>query len=128
VQGVLFVDDDQDLLDAIEEILELSGLAACVTARSLAEVESKREEALRCSLAFVDINLGTGTPTGIDVFRWLESKGFMGNIFFLTGHAADEPLVVQASSLGKRRVLSKPITLGELERLIHENASRPAAP
>jgi DNA-binding NtrC family response regulator len=118
VRSVLFVDDDQDLLDAMKETLEYTGLVACVVARSLADLQQQSRQALPCTLALVDINLGDGEPSGIEVVRWLRGEGFSGDVVFLTGHAAGHPLVREAQRIQTCRVLSKPIDLEELQQLV----------
>jgi FixJ family two-component response regulator len=118
VRRVVFVDDDEDLLEAMREILHCSALAECVAVRSLAELERKREQVLACDLAILDINLGPGVPSGIEVFHWLRNRGFTGDIVFLTGHAADDPLVSAAAKLGSTRIYKKPIGMEELGGLI----------
>jgi DNA-binding NtrC family response regulator len=120
MRRVVFVDDDPDLLEAMKDILEHSALATCVVAQSLNELKQKREQALGCTLAMVDINLGPGTENGIDVYRWLRDEGFRGDVVFLTGHAADHPLVSQAAQLGYCRIFNKPIELDDLQRLVRE--------
>jgi FixJ family two-component response regulator len=118
MRPVIFVDDDQDLLDAMREFLELAKLATCVVAGSLDELKQQRQQALDCALAILDINLGDGAPSGVDVFHWLRTQGFASEVVFLTGHAADHPLVVEATRLGPCRILSKPIEIEELQGLI----------
>src|SRR5689334_18365630 len=117
---VLFVDDDPDLLDATRDVLQYSGLARCVVARSLDEVIDQRDQALGCTLAVLDVNLGTGRPTGVDVYRWLVREHFEGKVVFLTGHAGDNPMVESAAD--QSRVYMKPIDLADLARLVEESA------
>jgi len=73
---------------------------------------------LRCDLALIDINLGAGQPSGVEVYRWLRARGFGGRIFFLTGHAMNSPFVAEAVRLGDAQVLSKPIRPDRLIRLL----------
>jgi FixJ family two-component response regulator len=118
MQRVALVDDDPDVLDAMRDALEMTQLAVCVPARSLAELQSHRAEVLQCSLAILDVNLGHGRPSGVEVFHWLRDEGFAGDVVFLTGHAADHPRVMAAMRLGSARVLSKPVALADLEQLV----------
>jgi DNA-binding NtrC family response regulator len=120
MRRIIFVDDDRDLLDAMRDVLECSKLATCVVAGSLDELKRQRQQALACTMALIDINLGDGAPSGVDVFHWLRYGGFTSEVVFLTGHAADHPLVVEASRIGPCRILSKPIEIDELERLVRE--------
>jgi len=108
VSTVLLVDDDENLRAVLSEFLRMEG-AACVAAASLAQVEAQAEAALATQLAILDVNLGARQPTGVEVCRWLREHGFMGPIVFLTGHAATDPRVVEASRQPNTRVLSKPV-------------------
>ena len=116
--AVLFVDDDEDLREVMEDILHASGVRDVMTAGSLAELQNRRDEALGCQLAILDINLGTNEPGGVSVYEWLMREGFAGQILFLTGHATTDPRVQAAARVAGSVVASKPLTLGELRELI----------
>jgi DNA-binding NtrC family response regulator len=118
VEAVLFVDDDLDLREAMQDVLGKLGVQRVVTAGSLQDVEARRDDALRCELALVDINLGRGEPTGVNVYEWLEDQGFSGRVVFLTGHAAQDPRVQHAATLSGSTVASKPLSVAELRALI----------
>ena len=122
LERVLLVDDDEDMRAAMDEALRRLGVRHLVEAGSLRDVEDQREDALGCQLAVVDINLGYGEPTGINVFEWLESQGFTGRIVFLTGHGSQDPRVKHAASLAGSQIASKPITTAKLRDMI-EGAS-----
>jgi len=122
--GVLVIDDDEDLLGALSDLIAALSQRPCLTMRSLAELVSAAPSALECDLAVVDINLGSGEPTGIDVYEWLRARGFRGRIVFLTGHAFSHPLVQRACALGHARVLRKPIGVVELRALLDEYDAR----
>ena len=115
--GVLLVDDDEDVLDAIGDLIALVSKRQVRTTRSLAEVERLSGELANFGLALIDVNLGPGIPSGLDVLRWLRSRHFAGRIVFLTGHAADSPLVQQARTAGVE-MFSKPIGIDELRALV----------
>ena len=118
LETVLLVDDDEDLRAAMDEVLHRLGVRRLVEAGSLRDVEDQREEALACQLALVDINLGYGEPTGINVFEWLEREGFSGRVVFLTGHGSLDPRVQRAASLAGSQVASKPLTTAKLREMI----------
>jgi DNA-binding response OmpR family regulator len=118
--ALLFVDDDADLRDTIRETVAFLGLGGCVLAGSLADVESQHAEALACSLAILDINLGPDAPTGIDVYQWLREARFPGTIIFLTGHGADDPRVREATHIAASHLLTKPISAAQLAALARE--------
>jgi DNA-binding NtrC family response regulator len=118
LENVLLVDDDEDLRAAMDEVLHRIGVRRLIEAGSLRDVEDQREEALSCQLALVDINLGYGEPTGINVFEWLEREGFNGHVVFLTGHGSQDPRVQQAATLAGSQVASKPLTTAKLREMI----------
>lgn len=111
---VLLVDDSPDFLEVMCLLLARVGVAV-VTAQSLAEVESQREALDDLTLAIIDVNLGPGEPSGVDVSAWLRAHGIGCRIVFLTGHASDHPLVRAASSAAAGDVIAKPI---ESRRLV----------
>lgn len=116
--AVLFVDDDEDLREVMSDILVRLGVQRVITAGSLGGVQAKRDDALACPIAILDINLGAGQPTGVGVFEWLRSEGFAGRIVFLTGHASNDPRVQQAASIDGATVAMKPMDISELRTLL----------
>jgi CheY-like chemotaxis protein len=109
-QQVLYLDDDDDLRLAVSDVL--GGLDRdCLGLASYPALLAHGEEALHCSLAILDISLGTADATGLEAYRWLRGHGFRGRIMFLTGHAQSHPLVQQARGLGDVQVFAKPINL-----------------
>ncbi len=66
-------------------------------------------EVLAADVAVLDINLGSGQPSGIDAYDWLMSENFGGRLLFLTGHAHAHPLVARAERLRRATVLDKPL-------------------
>jgi DNA-binding NtrC family response regulator len=122
---VLFVDDDEDLREVMQEILARLGVRRIVAAGSLSEVQLRRDDALQCQLAILDINLGTNQPSGVNVYEWLEREGFGGRIIFLTGHASNDPRVREAASLNHAHVASKPLSVAQLGGLIEAASPAP---
>jgi DNA-binding NtrC family response regulator len=118
LETVLLVDDDDDLRAAMQEALHRIGVRRLIEAGSLRDVDDQREEVLACQLAIIDINLGYGEPTGIDVFDWLERAGFAGRVVFVTGHGSQDPHVQQAAMLAHSKVASKPLTTAHLRDMI----------
>jgi FixJ family two-component response regulator len=106
---ILVVDDDVDLRDAVSDLYALRGLGPCLGVGSLAEAQLHVARAQRCSLAVLDINLGEGAPSGVDVYRWLVQVGFPGQVVFLTGYGTDDPRVQEANRIGLQ-ILTKPIS------------------
>ena len=102
------LDDDADLLEILAELLAERG-CRCLLARSVADLKALAPEVLAADVAVLDINLGSGAPTGIDAYEWLFSQHFAGRILFLTGHARAHPLVARAERFQHATVLDKPI-------------------
>ena len=76
------------------------------------------DEALGCTVALVDVNLGVGQPSGIEAYRWLIDHGYRGRIVFLTGHARVQTMVEEAVRSGTAEVVQKPASLKTLCGLI----------
>jgi FixJ family two-component response regulator len=111
---VLFVEDNDDLRELFGELIPFMLERQCVGVASYEELVALGEEALGCGVAILDINLGPNRPSGIDAYTWLRGSGYTGRIVFLTGHASNHPLVVEAQRIGDAEIFSKPI---EPERL-----------
>jgi DNA-binding NtrC family response regulator len=120
VESALIVDDDEDLRETVSDVFALAGVARRVLAASLAEVMQKAEAALASGLAILDVNLGEGQPTGVEVSKWLREHGFGGEIVFLTGHASADPRVAAAAAVPNTRIMAKPISFGELTTLVRK--------
>jgi len=115
---VLVVDDDEDLRQALGDVLvEILGVD-WIGAASFEELVGLGERALACDVAILDVNLGAGRPSGIDAFEWLKGNGFRGRIVFLTGHARSDPLVAQAWGERSAHVYQKPMTLELLGAIV----------
>ena len=115
--SVLIVDDDTDVREMLGELLMTLGLHVAL-ANSLTDVATLGRDALSCDFALLDVNLGPGTPSGLDVYDWLRKHQFSGQAVFLTGHAAQHPLVQEARRLANVMVFQKPIDFDVLERLL----------
>jgi DNA-binding NtrC family response regulator len=102
------LDDDADLLEILAELLE-ERQCHCLRARSVADLKAQAREVLAADVAVLDINLGSGEPSGIDAYDWLMSQNFGGRLLFLTGHARAHPLVARAERLRRAQVLDKPL-------------------
>jgi DNA-binding NtrC family response regulator len=119
---VLFLDDDDDLRDAMTDVLALLG-HHCVALASYAQLTDLGDGAASFQVAMLDINLGPGVPSGVDAFRWLRDRRFQGQIFFLTGHGRSHPMVLEATRLGEARVVQKPMTFEQLAALLADSGS-----
>jgi len=106
---VLYVEDDDDLRDAVVELVTAVLERRCVGVGSYKELVALGNEVLACDAAILDINLGPNRKSGIDAYVWLRRHGYAGRIVFLTGHASMHPLVVEAHRVGDAEIFSKPI-------------------
>jgi DNA-binding NtrC family response regulator len=122
MQKVLLVDDDSTLLSSLGEFLELTTGVTCVMFEGLSDLAANEQKALDRDiiLAVIDINLGSGRPSGIDVYQWLSDHKFREKCVFLTGHAKDHPLVKQAGELKGVEVCEKPMEMDRLISLIED--------
>jgi FixJ family two-component response regulator len=93
-----------------------------VAVGSYEELVALGEEALKYRGAILDVNLGPGRRSGIDASAWLRQKGYTGRIAFLTGHARDHPLVVEAHRLDNVETFTKPIDPDQVRSLVEEKA------
>jgi FixJ family two-component response regulator len=117
--SVFFLDDNEDLRETVADLLVLFKKRA-VLAGSYGQMVEMGDRVLGCGLAIVDINLGPDSPSGLEAYRWLRTRGFIGRIVFLTGHARSHPEVSEAHKIGEARVLEKPISLERLKLLLEE--------
>lgn len=126
-QSVLVLDDDEDLRDLVGLFLEDAAGVRCLLLGSVAELMERRDEALRCSLAILDVNLGFGEPTGIDAREWLRANGFEGRVVFLTGHARQHPALRSEAEREGLQVLEKPVDPETLVALVRRSVrARPS--
>jgi DNA-binding response OmpR family regulator len=117
LDSVLIIDDDEDLRLSVADVLAAAGVSRRVLAASLDEVQRQADAALACRLAILDVNLGEGEPTGVDISLWLRQHGFRGAIVFLTGHAASDPRVIAAAAVPNTRIVAKPFSFAGLVEL-----------
>ena len=115
---VLYVEDNDDLRELVVELVTAVLKHRCVGVASYEELVGLGEEALGCSVAILDINLGPNRRSGIDAYAWLRDRGYTGRIVFLTGHASTHPLVIEAQRIGDAQIFSKPIDPDRLRSII----------
>jgi len=115
---VLYVEDNDDLRELVVELVTVVLQHRCVGVGSYEELVGLGAEALGCSVAILDINLGPGRRSGIDAYAWLRNNGYAGRIVFLTGHAGTHPLVVAARHIGDAEVFAKPIDPDRLRSIV----------
>jgi FixJ family two-component response regulator len=117
-QSVLVLDDDDDLRAILCDLFS-SLDADCWAVSSVDEMIALGDRVQSCTLALLDVNLGSDRPSGLDAYEWLKAHSFAGRIVFLTAHARSHPVVHRAYSLGVQ-VFEKPIPAAELIRLVSE--------
>ena len=123
---VYVVDDDPDVLKAIERLLESVGLDVATFASPQQFLESHDQNAPGCLV----LDLALPGLSGLDVQRALERQGSVLPIVFLTGRG-DIAASVQAMKHGAADFLTKPINDTALIAAIHgalakSRALRPA--
>jgi len=117
---ILILEDDEDMRNALVDVVSTLLGWEHVAVASYDELVERRDEALGCQLAMLDVNLGMDQPSGIDALDWLLRHKFHGEIVFLTGHAQSDPLVQRALEMGVATVMEKPIGLPQLSALLEE--------
>jgi DNA-binding NtrC family response regulator len=115
---VLYVEDNDNLRELVVELVTAVLKHRCVGVGSYDELVGLGDEALGCSIAILDINLGPHQPSGIDAYRWLRDEGYRGRIVFLTGYASTHPLVIEAKRIGDAEIFSKPIEPDRLRSIV----------
>ena len=115
---VLYVEDNDDLRELVTELVTYVLKRRSVGVGSYEELVALGEDALRCSVAILDINLGSNRRSGLDAYAWLRANGYTGRIVFLTGHARTHPLVVEAQRIGDAQIFSKPIEPDRLRSIV----------
>jgi len=118
--SVLILEDDEDMRSLLCELFLMGGAERCLGVGSVEELRRRGDEVHQAQLALIDINLGSGKPSGLDAFAWLQSRRYGGQVVFVTGHAASHPLLAAAERLRGVRVLKKPVEPEVLVDLLPE--------
>ena len=116
---IYVVDDDPDVLKAIERLLESSGLDVATFASPHKFLEGYDRNAPGCLV----LDLALPGLNGLDVQRVLEQQASVLPIVFLTGRG-DIAASVQAMKHGAADFLTKPIDDTALIAAIHEALAR----
>jgi len=115
---IFLLEDDYDLLTVLSDVIKRGTGREVLGLRTLDELRDRRQEALRCRLGILDVNLGPGQPSGLDAYAWLRAERYGGRIAFLTGHATTHPMVARAQQMGQAEVLRKPLDMRQLIELV----------
>lgn len=116
--AVFILDDDPDILDSMTAVVHGLCNRPCVTAASVKEMVDRSKQVLGSNLAFLDINLGANSPSGVEGYRWLRKHKYAGRVVFFTGHAQSHPQVQEAKRLGDADIVQKPVPIGSILKLI----------
>jgi FixJ family two-component response regulator len=118
MRTVLFVDDSSDLCEVFEFMCQSLPEVECVCVTSMSAVLERVVQVMRTGLAILDVNLGPGEPSGVEIYRWLKGQNYRGKVVFLSGHARTDPLVEEAAGISGVDFFQKPLAFGQLETLI----------
>ena len=118
MRTVLFVDDSWDLCQVMEVMCQSLPEVECVCVTSMSAVLERAAQVLRTDVAILDVNLGPGEPSGVEIYRWLKGQKYRGKIVFLSGHARTDPLVEEAARISGVDFFQKPLGFGQFEALI----------
>jgi FixJ family two-component response regulator len=118
MRTVLFVDNSYDICQVFEALCQSLPEVECVCVTSMSAVLERAADALRTGLAIIDVNLGPGEPSGVEIYRWLKGKNYRGKIVFLSGHAMTDPQVEEAAKISGVDFFQKPLGFDQIEALI----------
>lgn len=118
MKTIFFLDDSPEFLFLVQKYIEHESGCKALTAESYDKTVLNEAPVMSSDMAFLDINLGSDVPSGIDVYLWLREKGYKKPIYFLTGHGANSVEVKKAAALGDVKILTKPLPHKTLLKLI----------
>ena len=118
MRTVLFVDDSSDLCQVMELMCQSLPDVECVCVTSMSAALERAAQVLQTALAILDVNLGNGEPSGVEIYHWLKRQNYRGKIVFLSGHARTDPLVEDAAKISGVDFFQKPLGFDQLETLI----------
>jgi DNA-binding NarL/FixJ family response regulator len=104
--SVCIVDDNKELLNALEEIVSMSEGYKCIGTMSSAEEAVLQIPLLKPDVVLMDINLGT-VETGIDVVRVLKPRISGTNFMMCTVYEEDEKIFEALSAGASGYILKK---------------------
>lgn len=116
---ILLLDDDVDMCTLMRETFEgfqVKDIAVCNTYQ---EVVNYGERIIGYDVVFLDVNLGLGQKSGVDVYTWLTEVGYQNRVVFFTGHARSYPLLVDALKNPQVGLLEKPATLAMIKKALY---------
>jgi DNA-binding NtrC family response regulator len=115
---VLIVDDEEELVSALVERLNLRGFQARGVTTGMAALEYLQDES--CDVVLLDVKMpGLG---GLEVIRRIKDMKPRLQVVLLTGHGSVET-VEEGMSLGAFDYLMKPVKIDSLTRVLEAAAS-----
>ena len=112
----LVVDDNRQFADSLCEILRYLDIQAEAVYGALSALQ--RVKVLIPSAVFLDINM-PGLD-GLEVFSYFNREPYLSNTaVFIVSSETDPDVVKQAMDLGARAYLTKPISLEDIEKVLH---------
>jgi FixJ family two-component response regulator len=116
----MILDDDDDLRETLAEMFQVMCGVDTLLAHDVEGMVAIGNEVLRSAIAFIDVNLGAGRPSGLDAYQWLVEHEYHGRVVFLTGHARLQTQVEQAVNDGVADVVQKPANAKVLCELVEK--------
>jgi len=119
---VLIVDDEEELVSALVERLELRGFEAHGVTDGAAALDFLEMEA--CDVVLLDVKMpGLG---GLEVIRRIKAKKPRMEVILLTGHGSVKS-VEEGMALGAFDYLMKPVKIDNLVRILSAAGARKSA-
>lgn len=116
---ILLLDDDPDICALMRETFASFRLQDVTICNSYQDVISLKHNILNYDVIFLDVNLGLGRKTGVDVFNWIIEIGYQHKVIFFTGHARSYPLLVTALNRPNVGLLEKPATVAMIKKALY---------
>lgn len=118
MQSIFFLDDSEELLEVMKVFATVACERKAITCSTFDSMYDSAADILNTAVAFIDVNLGSHQPSGVEAYRWLRSQGYNKPIFFLTGHGKFSEEAKGASEFEEVHILQKPIAAQDLRNLI----------
>ena len=118
---LLVIDDDRDFAGGLALALGLDGHAVDVAADGKRGIQAARDTAYD----FVFIDVGLPDMSGVDVLRQVKRIDPTTRCLLLTGYSAEQ-LLEQGINAGAAEILTKPIDVDDVLRLVAAGKARDA--
>ena len=118
---LLVIDDDSDFAGGLALALGLDGHAVDVAADGKRGIQAARDTAYD----FIFIDVGLPDMNGVEILRHINRINPRTHCFLLTGYSAEQ-LLEQGINAGAVEILTKPIDVDDVLRLIAAGKARDA--